>query len=470
MKKLKQAIKKRSLKSKWTLTVGVTIFVSYAIISVILYIALQTWLSNNEEKNAMRTVDDLTSFFEAQGNTVTIQKLQNNSALMKAILNQEQTVRIFNFDGLEVMRINDVTNAAQIPHLANKDFSTILTKQQIDGTDNYVIHQLVQIGPFQGILQLIHPLSTFHSMMNYILTTVLIVGLGALLFSVSISYYLANLLIKPLEQLRDAMHIVRDRGFKAQPSFHYEADDEIGDLLKMYHSLMNELEISFTKQQQFVADASHELRTPIQVIEGHLSLLKRWGKDDPDVLAESLDTSLEEIARMKNMIEEMLLLARNEETDLEASVDVEYVYDKVKQELIQLYPNAVIEQSVIGQKQLAAITEQALVQIFRNIMTNGLRYTSNKPKLHITIYYSDQMISVSIQDNGIGIPEKQLPFIFDRFYRVEESRTKAISGTGLGLSITKMLADKYQVAILVKSEVDYGTVFTLNIPVKIEHF
>ena len=174
---------KWSLKSKWTLTVGATIFISYTIISVILYIALQTWLINNEEKNAMRTVDELSSFFETQGNTVTIQQLQNNSALMKAILNQDQTVRIFNLDGLEVLRINDVTEAASMPDIEINDFSSILTKQQIDGTDNYVIHQVVQIGPFQGVLQLIHPLSTFHSMMNYILTTVIIVGLGALLFS-----------------------------------------------------------------------------------------------------------------------------------------------------------------------------------------------------------------------------------------------------------------------------------------------
>lgn len=470
MKRLKETINKYSLKSKWTFTVGVTIFVSYAIISVILYIALQTWLINNEEKNAMRTVDDLTSFFEAQGSAVTIQKLQNNSALMKAILNQDQTVRIFNLDGIEVIRINDVTNAATIPKIKDIDFSSILNKQQIDGKDNFVIHQLVQIGPFQGVLQLIHPLSTFHSMMNYILTTILIVGLGALLFSVSISYYLANLLVKPIEQLRDAMHIVRDRGFKAQPTFQYEADDEIGDLLKMYQSLMNELEISFKKQKQFVADASHELRTPIQVIEGHLSLIKRWGKDDPIVLAESLDTSLEEISRMKKMIDELLQLARNEEIDIDARADVEQVYDKVKKELSQLYPNAIIEQSVVGQKVLAAISEQALVQIFRNIMSNGLRYTSRVPNLKITINYSQSIITVYIQDNGIGISEKQLPFIFDRFYRVEESRTKAISGTGLGLSITKMLADKYHIEMQVVSEVNHGTVFVLKIPVKIEDF
>ncbi|AWE07456.1 two-component sensor histidine kinase [Lysinibacillus sp. 2017] len=470
MKKLRLALKKRALKTKWTMTVGITIFVSYAIISIILYIALQTWLIHNEEKNAERTVDDLTSFFEAQGNTVTIQNLQNNSALMKAILTQEQTVRIFNFDGIEVMQINDVNGAASFPETMDNDSSTIITKEQINGDDAFVLHQFVQIGRFQGVLQLIHPLSTFQSMMNYILTTLFIVGMGALLFSVSISYYLANLLMNPLKQLRDAMDIVRDQGFKAQPQFNYEADDEVGDLFKMYHSLMKELEISFTKQQQFVADASHELRTPIQVIEGHLSLLKRWGKDDPAVLAESLDTSLEEIMRMKKMIEELLQLARNEEVDKDASANIEVVYENVKQELIQLYPSAKIEMTVKGQRVNAAITEHALEHIFRNIMNNGLRYTRDELFIHLQIYYSEQTISVAIQDHGIGISEKQLPLIFERFYRVEESRTKEVSGTGLGLSITRMLTEKYKIEMNVESELNKGTLFILKFPVKKEHF
>ncbi|MEK4628813.1 MAG: HAMP domain-containing histidine kinase [Solibacillus sp.] len=466
MKRLRKGLYNLSLKSKWTLTVGATIFISYAMISIVLYIALQTWLINNEEKNAIRTVDDITSFFEAQGSTVTIQQLQNNNALMKAIMTQEQTVRIFNLDGVEVIRINDVTEAAIFPQTNRKNVPTIIEEQNIGGTEAFVIHQVVQIGPFHGIMQLIHPLTTFQSMMKYILTTILIVGLGALLFSVSISYYLANLLMKPLVQLRDAMNLVRDRGFTAQPQFQYEADDEIGDLLKMYRSLMNELEISFTKQQQFIADASHELRTPIQVIEGHLSLLKRWGKDDPVVLTESLNTSLEEISRMKKMIEELLQLAKREEVDKKAEADLEVVYDNVKIELLQLYHDVIIEKTVVGQKKTALISEHAATQIFRNIMSNGIRYNSNQPNLQVAIYYTEQFISVTIQDNGIGISEKQLPHIFDRFYRVEESRTKEISGTGLGLSITKMLAEKYQIEMQVESSVNNGTAFILKFPTK----
>ncbi|WP_339176491.1 HAMP domain-containing histidine kinase [Solibacillus sp. FSL R5-0691] len=461
---MKNKLLNLSLKSKWMLAVGVTIFVSYALISVVLYIALQTWLIHNEEKNALRTVDDMTTYFESQGNTVTVQALQNNTALMKAILNQEQTVRVFNLDGIEVMRINDAAPAAGLPKTQNY-YSTMIEKQMISGSENFVIHRVVQIGQFQGIMQLIHPLAAFHSMMNYILTTIFIIGFGAILFSVMISYYLANMLMKPLVQLRDAMSYVRKNGFAAQPKFDYTAKDEIGDLLHMYRTLMNELEISFTKQQQFVADASHELRTPIQVIEGHLSLIKRWGKDEPEVMEEALNTSLTEIARMRKMIEELLQLARREQADEKASADIEQVYEQVRDELLQLHPSTEFRLTVNGDKAAASITEHALAQIFRNILSNSIRYNSNVPNLHVTIDYNElqSQILVKIEDNGIGISEQHLPHIFDRFYRVDASRTNKIAGTGLGLSITKMLADKYEVEIDVESKIQKGTFFYLKL-------
>lgn len=278
MKKFKDKLINQSLKTKWMLTVGITIFISFAVISIILYVALQTWLLNNEEKNALRTVDDVTTFFSSQGGSVTIQEIQNNTSLMKAILNQEQTVRIFNLDGIEILRINDATTAAKIPNNYEKLLAAEITEQTVNGKHTFVVNKIVQIGPFQGIMQLIHPLTTFDAMMKYIITTMCIVGLGALIFSVSISYYLANILMRPLVQLRDAMQTVRDKGFEEQSMLNYSANDEIGDLLTIYRSMMNELEISFTQQQQFVSDASHELRTPIQVLEGHLSLIKRFGK------------------------------------------------------------------------------------------------------------------------------------------------------------------------------------------------
>ncbi|MER2114935.1 MAG: ATP-binding protein, partial [Solibacillus isronensis] len=111
------------------------------------------------------------------------------------------------------------------------------------------------------------------------------------------------------------------------------------------------------------------------------------------------------------------------------------------------------------------ITEHALAQIFRNILSNSIRYNSNVPNLHVTIDYNELQspISVTIEDNGIGISEQHLPHIFDRFYRVDASRTNKVAGTGLGLSITKMLADKYEVEIDVESKLQKGTFFYLKL-------
>lgn len=464
MKKLKQKLRNQSLKSKWMLAVGATIIISYAMISIILYFSLQTWLLNNEEKNAQRTVDDVTTFFESQGPSVTIQQLQKNTALMKAIVNQEQTVRIFNLDGVEIIRINDVTTAAPLSSDVDEYITGQILEIDVAGTHAIVINKIVQIGPFQGIMQLVHPLVMFDTMVKNLMLTLLLIGVCTLLFAISISYYLANALIKPITALRDAMVHVREEGFVMQPSFDYQLDDEIGDLLRIYQSMMDELEISFTQQQQFVADASHELRTPIQVIEGNLALLRRWGKDDPEILDESLATILEEITRMKKLIEELLQLARRENAEQGASTDIIEELQKVENELQLLYPQTVFNRFVVGQPVNINVSTQALGQIFRNIIENGIRYNETVPHIKVTIHYSVDNIYVQIEDNGIGISEEHLPYIFDRFYRVDEARTQTTSGTGLGLSITKMLANKYNIEIEVKSTLYNGTTFLLQFP------
>ena len=188
--------------------------------------------------------------------------------MLKSIADRDETVRIFNADGVDILRINDTSAAAPLSSLQE------IFEMTIDKQDVLVINEPIRMGFFQGYIQVIHPLTSFQSLMHYLLTAMLIAGLGALVLSGSIGYYLANYLMKPLHELRASMKTVMDQGFNEPIQLTYTSHDEIGDLLKMYNAMMNELQISFTQQQQFVADASHELRTPIQAIEGHLSLLK----------------------------------------------------------------------------------------------------------------------------------------------------------------------------------------------------
>lgn len=460
MKKLRDYLVNQSLQRKWMLTSSAVIFFSYTIICIVVYISLHTWLINDEQSKITLTRNDLVSFLESEGPNLSIQQIQHNTGLLKSIVDRDQTVRMFNADGIEILSINDTSQAAPLTEVRE------IIEMTIDNKDAFVINEPIMLGFFKGYIQVIHPLSKFQSLMHYLLTAMLIAGIGGLVLSASIGYYLANYLTKPLHELRSSMKTVMDKGFNEPIQLSYTSQDEIGDLLKMYNAMMNELQISFTKQQQFVADASHELRTPIQAIEGHLSLLKRWGKDDPEILEESIETSLTEIARMRKMIEELLELARREEKDIKCEADAVAVIEAVIEETRILHPEARMTLSKDEEIGRLFITENALSQIVRNIIENAIRYCEKIPEIQISLSDSGKEVLIKIEDNGIGIAEENIPFIFDRFYRVDEARNRQIGGTGLGLSITKMLLEKYNSSVEVKSDENVGTVFLMKFPLK----
>lgn len=464
MKTMKNFINKLSIKQKWTFVSAFTIIISYALISSIVYIAIHNWLINDEERSAIRTAEDVLDFFRTEGAFVTVKDIQNNTSLINAIVDQAQTVRIYNFDHIEIIRINNTMPSPQnTPDLKNI-LSNSIVREKIGESDTYIVYKPIRIGTFTGYMELIHPLDKFHSMMTYILTLLLILGIGAVVIASTLSRYIASLLLKPILQLRDSMSTIRDSGLTAHSNVHYEAQDEIGDLFRIYQSMLNELREAFQRQQQFVQDASHELRTPIQAIEGHLSLIDRWGKDDPTILNESIQTSLTEVRRMKKMMEELLLLARNEDNSPKTSVNVEKVIRQVIEDLHFIYPTTTFHVSNQSQIKNATISEQALYQIIRNIFENGIHYNEQQPIIETFITSENSTIHLTVKDNGIGIAEEHLPFIFNRFYRADESRHNEFGGTGLGLSITKMLAEKYNIEVGVQSELNKGTSFTLKIP------
>lgn len=169
---------------------------------------------------------------------------------------------------------------------------------------------------------------------------------------------------------------------------------------------------------------------------------------------------------MRKMIEELLELARREEKDETSEANALVVIQAVMDELKLVHPQARILLSKHGEIGLLFISENALSQIVRNIIENAIRYCEKIPEIQISISVAGNYACLEIADNGIGIAEEDIPFIFDRFYRVDEARNRQIGGTGLGLSISKMLLEKYNATVEVKSEVNIGTVFLLKIPLK----
>lgn len=462
MNQWNQSIASQSLKKKWAISSGAVIFISFAVMSIILYIALKGWLYQQEEQEVNQTMSDLTSFFESQGPFLTVQDIQSNKGLMTSIIDKDQTVRLLNADGIELLQIN---NTSTFPAFDEIDLPDNGYSLDTDKSSSISAIGNIQLGKFIGYVQLEHPLKGFQSMMTYILTAMLLFSVCSLLLSGWIGYILATYLLRPLKDLKLSMDDVAAHGFEKDLSIDYHAKDEIGELITVYESMMGKLKSSFEQQQQFMADASHELRTPIQVVEGHLALLNRWGKDDPVILKESLEISLREVNQMKSLIDEMLELARGEQMKDRPPTNIVKHTKEVIEEIIQVHPTVHINHNLPIQEVLnVQISSNAYHQIIRNILTNAIRYSKEPAHVSISYEIKPEKVIVLIQDEGIGISPKDQSKIFDRFYRVDAARSRDLGGSGLGLSIVKMLMENARGTIFVASETDKGSTFSMVFP------
>ncbi|ORU01043.1 Osmosensitive K+ channel histidine kinase KdpD [Anaerovibrio sp. JC8] len=246
--------------------------------------------------------------------------------------------------------------------------------------------------------------------------------------------------------------------------------DEMTELATTFNRMLDRIEEGFKVQQRFVSDASHELRTPVTVIKGYADMLSRWGSSDAETLEEGIQAIKTEAEDMQELIEKLLFLARADQNrqivnkvPLELSELVEDVYKKLKvtdtRHTIELLRNE--EGYILGDK----VIMKELIRIF---LENGIKYTPEGGTITIDSHAMPRYMCLEIADNGIGIAPEDQEKIFQRFYRVDSSRTKAAGqpgGTGLGLSIAQWIADNHDIGISMESELDKGTKFILMIPV-----
>lgn len=246
------------------------------------------------------------------------------------------------------------------------------------------------------------------------------------------------------------------------------SQDELKDLAQTFNDMLDRLQHSYEIQNQFVSDASHELRTPIAVIQGYINLLDRWGKDDRPVLEESIAAIKDESENMKNLVEKLLFLARSDKNTQKV--------EKVLFNLDNLISEVVKETRLIDSIHVISNTRNESIKIFadpkllkealRIFIDNSIKYTPESGKISIDSYLQSNQAVISISDTGIGISKEDLPNIFNRFYRADKSRTKETGGTGLGLSIAKWIILKHKGTIQVDSTFNYGTKITLFLPIQ----
>lgn len=243
-------------------------------------------------------------------------------------------------------------------------------------------------------------------------------------------------------------------------------DSELGGLEAAVNNMLKRLEESKRKQIRFVDDASHELRTPIAVIQGYVNMLDRWGKDDPKVMEESITAIKNESEHMKTLIDQLLFLARGDMERHELHkmpLDTNELLEEVAEESRMIDRDHEYLFETDGHPHPTLADPAMLKQALRILTDNAAKYTPAGGTIKFRAFSSGDRVCLEVSDTGIGIPNDELPRIFDRFYRGQNLRGDSHSGSGLGLSIAKWIIDEHAGTITAMSSEGIGTRMTVSL-------
>ena len=320
-----------------------------------------------------------------------------------------------------------------------------------------------------GYAQTFYELTSFYEIRSKLLLTLIILEVVSLILSSVLGFFLSAYFLQPLKVLRDTMETVRKNPQSTVHMPELNTNDELSDLADIFNEMLDRMRLYIEQQERFVEDVSHELRTPVAIIEGHMNLLQRWGKDDPEILDESLAASMQEISRMKTLVQEMLDLSRAEQVDVHyanETTNAKEVFYQVFNNFKILYPDFVftLDDDLYHELKLK-IYRNHFEQIIIIVLDNAVKYSTDRKEVHLSISLDRQSFEIAIQDFGEGISKEDLDKIFNRFYRVDKARARTKGGNGLGLSIAKQLLESYKGKISAESVIGQGTIFRIYIPI-----
>ena len=245
-----------------------------------------------------------------------------------------------------------------------------------------------------------------------------------------------------------------------------DTQDELKELSETFNQMMDRIEQGYKTQQQFVSDASHELRTPIAVIKGYVNMLDRWGKNDKAVLEESISAIKNETDSMQDLIEKLLFIARSDKHSLTFTKEdfkICEILFEIEKETLMIDTKHNFSFKFYDDVHIYA-DKNRIKQAVRIFIENAIKFTPQSGNIKVTSYIDEDYYVIKVSDTGMGIEKKDLNKIFNRLYRAEQSRNKDIGGHGLGLSIARIIIIGHKGKIKVRSTVDKGSEFLIMLP------
>ena len=375
---------------------------------------------------------------------------------LQHLANDDEYIRIYSSNKIYYESLSEVWENIKFDYL-NKDISI---KPRFFDSDIYmVLTAPINIAGSEYTLQIAREnemLKDFTENSFPILIFTLILGL---ILSGIGAIYVSKNFINRLRRLTTTMNEIKENGINKRAEIS-GLNDEIDKVNIVFNSMMDELEEAFHEQSRFVSDASHELKTPLTALHGHLSMLKRWGKNDKDRLEKSLDICLKEVERLKKLVNDMLLLSKAEKSEINLDkleeINPIIVVDEVIEEYRVLKPN--VKYIVNTDKDInMKIDPNDLKQLLIIFIDNSIKYNNkDNIEIEITLKKEASKLKLEVKDNGIGIPKNEINNVMKRFYKIDKSRVNNNS-FGIGLSIANRIANNYNARIHIDSELDKYT-------------
>ncbi len=275
--------------------------------------------------------------------------------------------------------------------------------------------------------------------------------------------------MNPLRQLAHEASEVTVQSWHFQPAVEVRQVAELSPLVIAMEGVLKRLEHSFTQQQQFVGDAAHELKTAVAVVKSSIQLLELRART-PDEYEAGLRRCYSDCLRMEDLSQKMLMMARVEEAGTATFSGISDVTAAIQSAIMELTPFGALRSveiiAHVGIHATIGIDPEMLRTLLINLLTNAIQHSPDESSVQISIEPSREgEVEIKIADSGEGIESKALPFVFDRFYRGDPSRSRKTGGTGLGLAICKTIVEHAHGSIRLESAPEHGTLAVVTLPV-----
>lgn len=359
-----------------------------------------------------------------------------------------------------------------------KLFADIKSKNKIHqdyvdpDTKNYYLlsgRSLIENGNFNGGVFVFSSVDAIHDSIHKIRIYLKISIISALLLAGGFTFFVSIKLSRPLINMERITRRISKGDLKINVK--KTSNDEIGSLAQAINDLAIELGEYRANRSEFLANISHELRTPISSVSGYASVLRKNLYKNEKEKDSYLSIIENEASRLSILINDLFELSKMEENKIELYkewIDVEELIEGViSRARLKAESKSLDLQYEPGKSMKMILSDgMRLEQVLTNLIENSIRYT-NHGKIVIRSWANKDTLFISVKDTGIGIPQDHLPLIFDRFYRVEKSRSRQMGGTGLGLAIVRELVNLLGGNIQVKSEISKGTEFIISLPIEL---